>query len=113
TGKFVQRHGGNLDAEVPDDPTLLQRVLLMNGQLIHERLKPDSPFGITGRLLALAPDDAKLVETAYLVALARLPERAELDHFLVRLAGKKEKRGKAAEDLLWALLNSVEFAWNH
>jgi len=113
TGKFVTRHGGDLDSEVPEDPTMLQRVLLMNGELVHERIK-GGPFSSTSRLDAFAPTDAKIVETAYLMTLARRPSQAELEHFLARLAPeRKDKKAKATEDLFWALLNSVEFSWNH
>ncbi|HZU95461.1 MAG TPA: DUF1549 domain-containing protein [Planctomycetota bacterium] len=110
TSKFIARHGADPDAEVPDDETLLERLLLMNGHLVHERIKHDNPFGVTGRLLLLSPSDEKLVETAFLIALTRRPSSTELEHFTARL---KTDRKLAAEDLLWALLNSSELAWNH
>lgn len=113
TSKFVNQHGGDLDAEVPEDETLLQRHLLMDGPLVRERLK-DGPWSVPSRLVALAPDDRKIVETAYLMALSRQPTARELEHFERRLRGlDKKARTHAAEDLVWSLLNSVEFAWNH
>ncbi|MEZ0230573.1 MAG: DUF1549 domain-containing protein [Planctomycetota bacterium] len=113
TNKFVQRHRGDHDAEVPEDETLLERLLLMNGGLVQERLKADNIFTITSRLLALAPTDDKLVEVAYLCVLTRRPTAAESAHFTERLHGDKDHRARAAEDLIWALLNSSELAWNH
>lgn len=110
TNKFIQRHGGDPDAEDPEPETLLQRLLLVNGFFVQERIKHDNPIGVTSRLLGLAPNDAKLVETAYLLVLTRRPTPRELEHFTERLRGDRKA---AAEDLLWALLNSSELAWNH
>jgi hypothetical protein len=110
TNKFMARHGADPDAEVPEDETLLQRLLLVNGDLLRERIKHDSPVSATNRLIFLAPSDEKLVEVAFLMVLARRPGDAELAHFKERL---HENRKLAAEDLFWALLNSSEFAWNH
>ncbi len=113
TNKFVQRHRGDHDAEVPEDETLLERLLLMNGGMVQERLKADNIITITSRLLALAPTDEKLVEVAYLCVLTRRPTEAETAHFAPQLAGDKQHRAHAAEDLIWALLNSSELSWNH
>jgi hypothetical protein len=110
TRKFIERHGGDQDSEEPEDETLLQRLLLVNGALVHERIKHDSPTSPTKRLLVLAPTDEKLVETAFLMALTRRPTERELTHFVERLRGD---RTHAAEDLFWALLNSSELSWNH
>jgi hypothetical protein len=114
TKKFVERHGGDLDAEVPEDETLFQRYLLMNGALVKERTKADNPFGVPARLVLLAHSDETVVETAYLMALSRRPTASELEHFRRRLGGlDRPGKTRAAQDLLWALINSVEFAWNH
>jgi hypothetical protein len=122
TKKFVERHGGDLDSENPEDETLLQRLLLLNGGLLQERLKPDDPFRLPKRLVLLSPSDEKTVETAYLVALGRRPTPAESEHFVRRLASdpeaeagkdKKDAKARTVEDLIWALLNSAEFSWNH
>lgn len=110
TGKFVARHGGDPDAEVPEDETLLQRLLLENGDLVHERIKHDAPTSAAKRLLVLSPSNEKLVETAYLMVLTRRPTARELEHFVERLRGN---RTLAAEDLFWALLNASELSWNH
>lgn len=110
TNKFVERHRGDHDAEVPEDETLLERLLLMNGFMVQERIKADNPVTVVSRLLLLAPTDEKLIEIAYLCVLTRRPTPREVEHFSERLRGD---RRQAAEDLLWALLNSSELAWNH
>ena len=110
TAKFIARHGADPDAEIPEDETLLQRLLLVNGEVVKGRIKHDAPTSATNRLLFLAPSDEKLVEVAFLMVLARRPDDAERAHFTERLHGNRKL---AAEDLFWALLNSSEFAWNH
>jgi hypothetical protein len=57
-------------------------------------------------------DDAQAVDTIYLCALNRSPTAVEREHFVKRL-GEADNRNEAIEDLLWILLNSSEFAWNH
>ncbi len=113
TSDFVTQHGGDLDAETPEDETLLQRHSLMDGKVMRERLK-DGPISVPSRLVVLAPSDRKIVEVAYLMALSRVPTPRELEHFEARLRGLgKREKIEATQDLVWALLNSVEFAWNH
>jgi hypothetical protein len=66
--------------------------------------------GLLKGLLAEIDDDEQLVVELYLRTLSREPTEAELavaqSHFT-----ELSKRREAAEDLLWALLNSAEF--NH
>jgi hypothetical protein len=111
---FVQRYGDNGDDEFDGrGGTIPQRLLLMNGQLEHERTK-DDPFNASGRIAMLAPDDRTAVETAYLAVLTRRPTAEEASHFVMRLGDMHgSRRGQGMEDLYWTLLNSTEFSWNH
>jgi hypothetical protein len=52
------------------------------------------------------------VEELYLRTLSRFPDEKELAHWERTLKEASDKR-EAVEDLLWALLNSREFAFNH
>jgi hypothetical protein len=54
---------------------------------------------------------AALIEELYLSTLSRLPTSAEQE--LMLLAFSETDRRAAAEDVLWALLNSKEFVFNH
>lgn len=108
--------------------SLSQSLHLLNSGEIHARLSAD-----TGRAARLAADprgdDAKLREV-YRVACARDPRPEEtaaaLDHLARRVAAVKEDtdatetavarlkaRREAWEDLLWAVLNTKEFLFNH
>ncbi len=110
---FVKRHGEDLDAERPEPATLLRRLLLLNGTLLERRVSQEDGPGSVARVAELAPDDATLVETLYLMALTRRPTEAERTHFTGRVAHTaKGARRQAAADVAWALVNSTEFSWN-
>jgi hypothetical protein len=65
----------------------------------------DSPF-MTGE---------DQVESLFLAALARRPDSEEREVSSQALAKceSPEERHRAMSDLLWALVNSTEFAFNH
>jgi hypothetical protein len=85
----------------------------MNGQIVRDRIKGDF-FNASARIAALAPDDRKAVEAAYLAVLTRRPTPEEAAHFAGRLAGTAgDVRKERLSDLYWTLINSTEFSWNH
>ena len=114
-GDFVAAHGDRgADEFAPaGTSTIPQRLLLMNGDLVGKYVHEDF-VNLSGRIAAFAPDDRGAVEAAYLAALTRRPTPAEAAHFASRLADARgnERRARVA-DLLWALLNSTEFSYNH
>ena len=111
--EFLTRYGDDGEDEFDQSSgTIPQRLLLMNGKMVQERLK-DNPINAATRIALLAPDDRCAVESAYLCALSRRPTAVEAVHFQGLLAAKDMKRSKVMEDLYWALVNSTEFSWNH
>jgi hypothetical protein len=112
---FVRRYGDAGENEFGQvGGTIPQRLVLMNGDLVHERTKEDLVMNAATRIAALAPDDATAVETAYLAVLTRRPTSAELEHFVGSFeADTGRKRADVLEDLYWVLMNSTEFSWNH
>lgn len=89
----------------------LQALMLMNGTTTSEITHPER-----GRLLTaleapfLGPGDQ--VTTLFLATLAREPESLELEACEQALAGTEgPQRSQALSDLLWALVNSTEFAF--
>lgn len=110
---FVQRYGDMGDDEFDNrGGTIPQRLILMNGELIHERNKP-GVFSAASRIAALAPNDVSAVEIAYLAVLTRRPTDEESAHFVAKLQAAARERAVCMEDIFWTLLNSTEFAWNH
>jgi hypothetical protein len=81
---------------------------MINGPTINEKLQR----GIVAEWCASNRSDQQIIEDLYLRALSRPPEakeRAEWESWLVLAPNKKE----AVQDVLWALLNSREFVFNH
>lgn len=93
---------------------LPQALLMMNGELITQVSGLEK-----GRLLPSleAPffTDEERVETLFLAALARHPTNDEQNRCMAYLMSEDspESRRLAWADILWALLNSSEFAFNH
>lgn len=114
--QFIQRYGDQGVEEFEDKGgTIPQRLILMNGQLVHERTGNNIVMNAATRIGKLADSDERRVEAAYLAVLTRLPTQAETDFFTAELA-KAEDDGQMAnvmQDLYWSLLNSTEFSWNH
>lgn len=91
-----------------------QALTLMNGRMVRDA----TDLGNSDILIALdAPffNDEERVETLFLSTLSRLPggeERAKFVAYAKKGAAANGRR-KALSDILWALLNSAEFALNH
>lgn len=89
-------------------------LLLSNSDEIENKLA--SGDGKIGKFFAVPEKDRRplkdLVEELYLGSLSRLPSSDELNTATKYLDGESDKR-PAAEDLLWTLLNSKEFMFNH
>lgn len=81
---------------------------LINGDTIQSKMRG----GIVDRLLAANATDHAIVEELYLRTLSRSPSTNEDSTWTQMLAGAGNRR-EAIEDLLWTLLNSREFAFNH
>jgi hypothetical protein len=111
--EFVERYGDTGEDEFAGHGgTIPQRLLMMNGKLIHDKLD-DALLSAAARISLLAPSDRSAVETSYLTVLTRRPTSAEAGHFKARLAGTTGERKERVVDLFWTLMNSTEFSWNH
>jgi hypothetical protein len=78
----------------------------IHGKLSHER-------GTVAQLVRKHKEDGPLVEELYLTFFSRLPTAMERAVALDYLGANPSRRRQAAEDLAWALLNSLEFVFNH
>jgi hypothetical protein len=102
----------------PGDPAeyregTLQALLLMNGKMMSD-VTASGRRSVLGALEApfLSNDDC--VQSLFLAAFARQPNDDEAKSCLAVLADAKApaERSKALGDILWALVNSTEFAFN-
>ena len=83
---------------------------MIGGDTAHRKVTDTS--GYVTHALQQFSDDGALVEELYLRTLTRFPDAEELA--AARNAIKKAKdRRQGAEDVLWALLNTKEFLYNH
>lgn len=108
------------ECERTQEASLAQSLHLLNAAEIQTQLSREK-----GRADSLTkdnrPDDDKITDI-YHIALSRDPNAAEVkfarDHLEKKMAGKtgdEASNGKkeAYEDILWALLNTKEFLFNH
>jgi hypothetical protein len=98
-------------------PNLAQSLNLINSDTINAKLAArDGKLAELLRTYRTHPlfqpvADRAMVREMYLSALCRYPTEAETQKFLVYFARTPDHK-KAAEDSLWALLNSEEFLFN-
>ena len=99
------------ECERSQEPSLAQNLHLLNSEEIQGKLSSD-----TGRAALMAADqtktDAEKLEELYLTALGRRPRDEEIKTILAYIAGKEDLR-EAYEDIIWSLINSKEFLFNH
>lgn len=99
----------------PDDgsfqTTLDQTLFLKNGALIRTWLTP-RPGNLVERLSKLK-DQHALAEELYLSVLTRLPSADERKDVADFLAGQPGERTAVLGELVWVLVTSAEFRFNH
>jgi hypothetical protein len=104
------------ECERRSDLSLPQALNLVNGKTISDAVA-DSNGRVAKAILGSRPD-RELIEDLYLASLSRPPTKAEIDTALQYLQADRQgqsERGRAerAQDLLWALVNSKAFLYNH
>jgi len=93
---------------------ILQGLTLINGDDIAAATDP-AQSGLLRALEAPIFTDNQRIETLFLATLSRMPTSNERSLYLghVQAADSDNNRRRALSDILWALLNSAEFAMNH
>ena len=123
-GDFVKRYGDRGEDEFVDrGGTIPQRLVMLNGELVRERTKDDLVANAATRIAQQVRDNDRAVEAAFLITLTRRPNEVERAHFSSLLndetraqserAQQELDRSGCLEDIVWSLLNSTEFSWNH
>ena len=108
------------ECERTQEASLAQSLHLLNAADIQTQLSRAS--GRADRMAKdTSPDEDKITDI-YHIALSRDPTAQELklsqEHLAKKTAGKKDKdaldgRKQAFEDIVWALMNTKEFLFNH
>ena len=95
-----------------NDSNLNQVLSLMNGEYLQEKIA--SPSGRVESLFLLVPLE-QAVANLYYATVSRPPSDEEFARTMEILGQRRnaEARRQVLEDLLWVLLNSREFLFNH
>ena len=100
------------ECERSNEPSLVQVLHLNNGATIREKLKDGS--SIVERWLRTNREDNALLEELFLSAFARYPTPRERRELLKVLESTpKAERRQVLEDLVWSVLTSREFLFQH
>jgi hypothetical protein len=91
--------------------TIVQASLLLNSKLVKDRVKA-TPGSRLHQLLNAEPQlsNEQIVEDLFLSVLSRYPTSEETK---VATQQIQERRTQGAEDVLWALLNKLDFTFNY
>ena len=91
-------------------PNLAQAMHMLAGPTYTKKLSRQG--GRMDRLLRRRASDREIIEEFSLAALSRYPTQEEQSE-LGRLIHHRSSRQEAIEDLVWGLITSREFAYNH
>ena len=124
--QFMEAYGRNFRSNLPeaqdDAPKLAQALHLLVGNTYIEQLTGEG--GRIDRLVENHSDNPEIIEEFYLAALARYPDKEELDGLNSMLKkrspivaeqffNQNKIRREALQDLLWALISCREFVYIH
>ena len=101
----------NCPVERDDRPSMVQALHLMNSDKLQAKLADKN--GRAAKLAQAAKPIDEVVNELYLALYSRWPSDEEKRIALESLEVGSPKRQQAVEDLIWALINSAEFVFNH
>ena len=92
------------------DVTMSQLLHLQNGDTMSRKIEAGN--GYLAEMLKSTPDNAAAIDRLFLTTLSRKPNQTETNTVTSQL-NQGGPREEVFRDLLWALLNSKEFSFNH
>src|SRR5439155_1133104 len=98
------------ECERTTQPNIAQAMHLLNGTALNKKIA--SPTGRIDKLFNAKKSVPEMVDELYLTTLSRLPQPDERQRVLGWIARAPNPR-EGVNDLLWVLLNSREFLFNH
>jgi organic radical activating enzyme len=99
------------ECERSNEPSIAQALHLMNSEEIMSKIKDRN--GAARRLTKSGKEPGAIIDELYLGTLSRYPTDAERALMLRVFTEAGEDRQAAVEDVLWALLNTRSFVYNH
>jgi hypothetical protein len=102
---------GNRNTQVADGnkPSTLQALLMTSSKIINDRVLAEKGSTVQTLLESNKAND-QIIDELFLTSLGRWPTPEERQ---VALHALEKDRKRGAENIQWALLNSVEFVMNH
>jgi len=97
-------------SERSEQTSMSQALHLMNGDTINNRIA--NPEGLVAKSIKLDMKPADVVETIYISTLNRWPSENEKKAAMLYLQNTETLK-EGYEDIMWAILNSREFIFNH
>lgn len=110
---FLQMYGRPNLQQIPEikaSPSLGQALHMLVGTTYTEKISRKG--GRLDRLIQRDASHREVIQELYMAALSRFPSPEELAELESVLSKSSEKR-RAWEDLMWSLVTSREFAFNH
>jgi hypothetical protein len=114
---FLKTFGRNqreitCECQRSDEPSMVQVLHLSNGDTLNEKL--EAKHNRVSDWINLTYTNRRIVKEAFAVCLSRLPTEKEQEQFLKLFSGSRGKQRRLIiEDLLWSLMSSREFLFNH
>lgn len=98
------------ECERTTQPNIAQALHLLNGDALNKKI--GDPTGRIELALKAKKSPAHIIEELYLVTLSRVPNQDEIDR-AQRFLREAPTPREGLQDVLWVLLNSREFMFNH
>ncbi len=95
----------------PPQTNLLEALHMVTGPAYNDKISSESGR-LSGLLKKDAPDE-EILDEFYLAALTRFPTSEEKSQLMNFLARRPSRRQETLTGLVWAIINSREFAHNH
>jgi hypothetical protein len=111
--KLIVNFGDDEGNEVTFNGTVVQALILMNGQEINEAISSEKKGTVFMAWKKNARSPNAMMNALFVAILNRPPTQAELTEILKRLRGRDRNPLAPWQDLAWALVNSNEFFLNH
>jgi hypothetical protein len=92
-------------------PNLLAALHMMTGSAYNDKISREG--GRLSELLKQSASDEQILDEFYLAALMRFPTQDEKSELLKFLGQRSPHRQETLAGLVWAIMNSREFAYNH
>lgn len=116
TSQFLDIFGrpardSGLESERDNSPTPPQRRHMINSSHIQKKINRSKKLRA---LIRRSNNDSELlIKNLYMTILSRQPTQTEIDAIKNHYQDKKTSTQEAAADLVWALINSKEFLFQH